>query len=173
MTEIRQSPTDHGVLKLIVRRPAVGTRELVTEARLDCAHGLEGDSWLQRGSRSTADGAANPEMQLTVMNVRVVTLLANDPQHRALAGDQLFIDLDISRENLPPGTRLRIGDAVIEITVVPHTGCAKFGHHFGAAAMKFVNSEEGQQLRLRGLNAKVVLSGTVRTGDPVKKFEGW
>lgn len=166
---IRQSPRDSGMLKLIVRRPQEETREILEEGRLDPAFGLVGDNWKARGSRRTPDGSANPEMQLNVMNARVIELLTQDKDHQALAGDQLFVDLDLSAENVPPGTRLAIGSAVIEVTAPPHNGCKKFSDRFGTDAVKFVNSPEGKQLHLRGINAKVVQAGIVRTGDAVKK----
>jgi hypothetical protein len=169
METIRQSPKDIGVLKLISRRPNTDEREVLTEAQLDAAHGLMGDNWKARGSRSTPDGSANPEMQLNVMNARVIELLAQDKERWALAGDQLFVDFDLSEANVPPGTRLAIGSAVIEVTAPPHLGCKKFSARYGPDAMKFVNSDEGKQLHLRGVNAKVVQPGIVRAGDSVKK----
>ena len=170
LDEIRRAPKDRGTLELIVRRPATGAREVVPEAQLDLRAGLIGDNWAARGSRSTPDGSADPEMQLNVMSARVVALLAQTRERWPLAGDQLFLDFDLRVENLAPGTRLAIGDAVIEVTAVPHTGCAKFTERYGLAAMKFVNSPLGRELRMRGLNAKVVQPGTVRAGDPVRKL---
>jgi len=167
---IRQSPKDLGVLKLISRRPNTDEREVLTEAQLDPAHGLVGDNWKARGSRSTPDGSANPEMQLNVMNARVIELLALDRGRWALAGDQLFVDFDLSETNVPPGTRLAIGSAVIEVTAPPHLGCKKFSARYGEDAMRFVNSPEGKQLHLRGVNAKVVQPAVIRTGDSVKKL---
>ncbi|MGG5258979.1 hypothetical protein [Phycicoccus avicenniae] len=166
------SPRDVGSLELLVRRTAPGEREVLVEGVLDLDDGLVGDGWRARGSSRTADGSAHPDMQLNIMNARLVEFLAGDPDRRALAGDQLFLDLDLSHENLPVGTRLVIGDpaargAVVEVTEVPHTGCAKFVERFGAEAMRFVNGEVGRPLRLRGLNARVVVAGTVRPGDPV------
>jgi hypothetical protein len=167
---IRQAPKDQGVLEMIVRRPEIDLREVLEEGALDMAEGLVGDSWKSRGSTRTADGSAHPDMQLNVMNARVIALLAQDRQRWRLAGDQLFIDLDISAENLPPGTRLALGSAVIEVTDQPHTGCAKFMERFGKEALKFVNSPEGRVLRLRGMNAKVVQTGAIRVGDVVNKL---
>jgi hypothetical protein len=171
LDHIRQSPKDMGTLKLISRRPNTDEREVLAEGQLDPAHGLVGDNWKARGSRSTPDGAANPEMQLNVMNARVIELLAQTQERWALAGDQLYVDFDLSEANIPPGTRLAIGDAVIEITAPPHLGCKKFSARFGPDAMKFVNSPEGRQLHLRGVNAKVVQEGTLRTGDKVQKLQ--
>jgi hypothetical protein len=168
LDEIRQSPTDVGTVELLVRRPAVDAREVLQEAELDPAHGVVGDTWARRRSRRTPDGSAHPDMQLNVMNARVVALLAGDPDRRALAGDQLYLDLDLSEANLPPGTRLLLGTAEIEVTEQPHTGCAKFSNRFGADALRFVNSPIGRELRLRGLNARVVTAGTVRQGDTVR-----
>lgn len=170
LSVIRQAPKDVGVLKLISRRPNTDEREVVAEAQLDPAHGLVGDNWRARGSRSTPDGSANPEMQLNLMNARVIELLAQDKERWALAGDQLFVDFDLSETNVPPGTRLAIGSAVIEITAPPHLGCQKFSARFGPDAVKFVNSPEGKALHLRGVNAKVVQAGLVRTGDKVVRL---
>jgi hypothetical protein len=167
---IRQAPKDAGVLEQIVRRPEIDVREVLEEGALDLAMGLVGDSWKARGSTRTEDGSAHPDMQLNVMNARVIALLAQDRERWQLAGDQLFIDLDLSVENLPPGTRLALGSAVIEVTDQPHTGCAKFMSRFGKDALKFVNSTEGRALRLRGLNARVVQTGVIRVGDRIRKL---
>jgi len=169
LEEIRQSPRDAGELKLIVRRPEQGVREELEAGDLDLVAGLVGDTWQRRQSNRTADGSPHPDMQLNVMNARVVALVARDPSRWALAGDQLFVDLDLSGANLPPGTRLTLGSAVIEVTPQPHTGCAKFISRFGLDAQKFVNSDRGRELNLRGINAKVVTPGTIRRGDVVRK----
>lgn len=167
LPEIRQSPRDAGVLRLIVRRPHVDAREVLEEAQLDVVEGLVGDTWnSRRHSRSTP----HPDMQINVMNARTIALIAQSPDRWALAGDQLFIDLDLSADNMPPGTRLALGSAVIEVTAPPHTGCRKFASRFGIDAVKFVNSTVGKQLRLRGLNAKVVQAGMIRTGELVQKI---
>jgi hypothetical protein len=170
LDNILASPKDNGALELIVRRPEVDERESLAEGRLDTEQGLVGDNWLRRGSRHTADGAADPEMQLNIMNARVVALVADDPGRRDLAGDQLYLDMDLSDDNLPPGTRLAIGDAVIEVTEPPHTGCRKFADRFGKDAVVFVNSGRGKQLNFRGINAKVVRSGDIRVGDVARKL---
>jgi hypothetical protein len=170
LPDVRLSPRDGGALRLIVRRPAVNRREVVDEAQLDTELGLLGDNWKQRGSRATADGSAHPDMQLNIMNARAAALVAPDPGRWALAGDQLFLDLDLSGENLPVGTRLALGAAVIEITAPPHTGCRKFVARFGADAMAFVNSPQGRALNLRGINAKVIRGGTIRVGDVARKL---
>jgi hypothetical protein len=167
---IRQSPKNEGVLELIVRRPRVGEREVLQEGRLDVADGLVGDTWSTRGSSRSKDGLAHPDMQLNIMNSRVIALVAQERERWHLAGDQLFVDLDLSGENLPPGTRLALGSAVIEVTPQPHTGCQKFVSRFGVDAMKFVNSPLGRQLNLRGINAKVVLPGVIRVRDAAKKL---
>jgi hypothetical protein len=167
---IRQAPQDGGVLQLIVRRPRIGEREILAEAELDLADGLVGDSWKTRGSKMTADGSSHPEMQLNIMGARAVALVAADRERWPLAGDQLFLDLDLSTKNLPPGTRLALGAAVIEVTAIPHLGCKKFVSRFGVEAMKFVNSPIGRELNLRGINAKVVKPGTIRVGDAARKL---
>jgi len=170
LDDIRRSPKDIGVLKLISRRPETNEREVLTQAQLDPEHGLVGDNWRARGSRSAPDGKANPDMQLNVMNARVIALIAQDESRWALAGDQLFVDFDLSESNVPPGTKLSIGSAEIEVTAPPHLGCKKFSARFGPDAMKFVNTPQGKELHLRGVCAKVVKPGLVRTEDKVVKL---
>jgi hypothetical protein len=167
---IRRAPKDGGTLDLIVRRPSVGEREVLEEGVLDPAVGLVGDNWKARGSRATPDGSGHPEMQLNIMNVRSTALVAQGRDRWPLAGDQLYVDFDLSGANLPPGTRLRLGGAVIEVTPIPHTGCSKFVARFGAEAMKFVNSPVGRELNLRGICAKVVEPGAIRVGDRITKI---
>jgi hypothetical protein len=169
LDEVRASPSDGGTVELIVRRPAVDAREILAEATLDVDEGLVGDTWKVRGSASTEDGSAHPEKQLNVMNARAAALVAVDPDRRQLAGDQLYVDLDLSTANLPPGSRLALGSAVIEITARPHRGCAKFAARFGRDALKLVNSPVGVELNLRGVNARVVVGGAVSPGDSIKK----
>lgn len=166
---IRQSPKNDGVVELIVRRPAAGEREVLREGELDVTVGLVGDNWLTRGNPRTEDGKSLPEMQINIMNARAVALVAGDEARWSLAGDQLFVDLDLSETNLPPGTRLAVGEALLEVTPIPHTGCQKFVARFGVDAMKFVNSPVGRTLNLRGINAKVVRNGRIRVGDVVSK----
>lgn len=170
LDEIRQAPKDEGVLQLIVRRPQIEEREVLDEGELDPLEGLVGDSWKLRSSSRTPDGSPHPEMQVNIMNARVTALVAQDKERWQLAGDQLYIDLDLSDENLPPGTQLAIGSAVLEVTPPPHLGCKKFVSRFGLDAMKFVNSTVGRELHLRGINAKVIRGGKIRVGEVVKKL---
>jgi len=163
LDEIRGSPSDVGSLDLIVRRPEVEAREILEEGLLDAAEGLVGDCW------RTRSGSPNAKAQLTLANVRAVALVARDPDRRALAGDQLYIDFDLSAANTPPGTRLAIGTAVVEITDLPHTGCRKYLDRFGKDALRWVSSDVGRALNLRGVNATVIVGGTVRRGDTVRK----
>jgi hypothetical protein len=165
LDQIRQAPTDEGLLEMIVRRPAVGEREVIQEGQLDPAEGLVGDSWSVRG----AGRPLNVDVQLTLMNARVAALVARDKSRWPLAGDQLYVDLDLSEDNLPPSSLLAIGSAVIQVSIQPHTGCAKFVERFGMAAMQFVNGADGRVLHLRGINARVVQPGTIHIGDRVRK----
>jgi hypothetical protein len=170
LDEIRGAPKEEGPLKLIVRRPRIEEREVLQEAELDLVEGLVGDNWRTRGSSRTPDRSSHPDMQLNIMNARVIALMARHPDRWQLAGDQLFIDLDLSAANLPPGTCLALGSAVIQVTDQPHTGCKKFVERFGADALKFVSSPLGRQLHLRGINARVVQPGVIRTGDLARKL---
>ena len=170
LDEIRRSPQDQGVLELIVRRPETGHREILEEGELDLAEGLVGDNWRVRGSSRTVDGSSHPDMQLNLMNARAIALFAQHKERWSLAGDQLFVDLDLSYDNLPPGTRLSLGSAVIEVTSQPHTGCKKFVERFGVDALKFVNSPLGKQFNVRGINARVVQAGTISVGCQVNKL---
>jgi MOSC domain-containing protein YiiM len=166
---IRQSPRDQGILMLIVRRPHVDEREVISEGELNPEEGLVGDRWKAHGARHTKDEAVYINTQITIMNSRAIALLAQDQERWPLAGDQLYIDLDLSTDNLPPGTRLALGTAVIEVSAVPHTGCKKFSSRFGVEAMKFVNSPEGKRLHLRGINARVVQAGAIHVGEIARK----
>jgi hypothetical protein len=165
-----EAPKDRGVVEMIVRRPAIGAREVVEEAELSPDEGLVGDSWLRRKHARNADGSLNVDTQLNVIGARALALVAGDRSRWPMAGDQLVIDLDLSLANLPPGTRLAIGTAVIEVSEEPHTGCGKFVERFGLAAQKLVNSPVGRRLNLRGINARVVQPGTVRVGDVAAKI---
>jgi hypothetical protein len=171
LDHLRGAPKDEGVVKLIVRRPQVDEREVIDEAELDPVGGLIGDSWIRRGSRRTLDGSPHPDMQINIMNARVTSLVAQELERWPLAGDQLYIDMDLSKENLPAGSRIAIGSAVLEVSPLPHTGCHKFVARFGLEAMQFVNSTVGKELCLRGINAKVVQGGVVKLGNKAKKLE--
>ena len=168
LPHIERSPKDHGELRLIVRRPRLGAREALGEAQLDAAVGLVGDTWSMRGTPRDKQ-RSHRQTPLKVMNARAVALIAHSDDRWQLAGDQLYLDLDLSEDNLPVGTQLALGSAVIEVTAEPHTGCRKFAGRFGVDATRFVNSKEGRRLRLRGISAKVVQSGTIRVGDPASK----
>jgi len=169
LSEVQRSPKDVGRLELIVRRPAVDEGEILDAGTLDPEVGLVGDTWRIRGSRLTADGTAHPDTQLNVMNARAAALVAGPKTRWSLAGDQLYVDFDLSGDNAPAGTRLAIGSAMIEITSEPHRGCAKFAARFGREALRFVNSPIGEALNLRGVNARVVQPGIIRNGDTVSK----
>ena len=168
LDHLRAAPKGEGVVELIVRRPTVDERETVDEAELDLEDGLVGDSWRARGR--SGGRPANEKAQITVTNARSAALVAGDRERWPLAGDQLFVDFDLSGEHIPPGTQLAVGTAVIEVTDDPHTGCKKFSARFGLQALKFVNSPEGRALNLRGINTRVVQPGTVRVGDAIRRL---
>lgn len=170
MENIRQAPKNYGVLRMIVRRPQEDNREALQEAELSLEDGLVGDNWKVRGSRRMPDGSASLDAQITIMNARSISLVAQTENRWSLAGDQLYIDLDLSDGNLPPGTQLAIGSAILEVSPVPHNGCNKFSARFGVDAMKFVNTPEGKQLHLRGINTRIIQPGTIHIGDIVRKL---
>ena len=165
--EVRAAPREEGTIELIVRRPEVEEREVVEEAQLDLDLGLVGDNWSTRGRSGRRP--ANTKAQLTIKSARAAALIAGDRERWSLAGDQLYVDFDLSADNIPPGTRLEVGEAVIEVTDEPHTGCKKYSSRFGLDALMFVNSPDGRALNLRGINTRVVKPGTIRVGDPVRK----
>ena len=167
--ELDPSPVDGGEVAMIVRRPATLEREVLEVGEFDLQEGLKGDNWRARGSRHTPDGSAIPDAQVALMNVRLLDLLAGTRERWALAGDQLLVDLDLSSENLPPGTQLAIGSAILEVTAQPHNGCAKFLERFGRDALAFISSPARKQLRLRGIYAKVIQTGSIRSGDLIQK----
>jgi MOSC domain-containing protein YiiM len=165
LDELRASPAGAGMLRLIVRRPDEDEREVLAEARLDETEGMVGDRW---DAADFGDGPERFETQLTLMNARAAALIAGEPEHWPAAGDQLYVELSLATDDLPPGSRLEVGSALIEITAVPHTGCGKFVRRFGVDAMKFVNSPVGRELNLRGVNARVVRGGVVAQGDAIR-----
>jgi len=170
LDKIRISPKDQSVLDLIVSRPEEDARETMELADLHVEVGLVGDTWRDRPSIRSGDGKAHPDMQITMMNSRVAALVAQSKDRWPLAGDQLFVDLDLSKVNVPPGTRISVGAAILEVTNQPHTGCEKFAARFGIDALKLISSPIGRELQLRGINLKVVHGGEIRPGDAVKKL---
>jgi hypothetical protein len=162
---------DVGTVELIVRRPAVDRREVVVEAVIDEVEGLVGDTWRSRGSRSTLDRSADPQAQITVMSARAAARFAGAKDRWPLAGDQFYVDLDIGEDNLPAGSLIAIGEAVLQVSAKPHTGCAKFSNRFGREALQEVSSPAGRAQRLRGMNTSVVSGGVVRVGDDVRVLE--
>lgn len=168
LADIEAAPRDAGTVELLCRRPAPGEREVLREATFDPVEGLVGDSWRSRGSRHTPDGSAHPEMQVTMMAARTIAAIAGDRGRWPLAGDQIVADLDLAADSLPAGARLAVGEAELVVSEVPHTGCGKFVERYGVDAMRFLNSEAGRRLRLRGVNLRVARGGVVRTGDAVR-----
>ncbi|HEX4862503.1 MAG TPA: MOSC domain-containing protein [Acidimicrobiales bacterium] len=170
LDHIRRSPTDDGTLDLIVCRPGIDERVVLEQGTLDLDLGLVGDDWSVRPTTSTPDGSPNPDGQLALINSRAIALIAGDPGRWSLAGDQLYVDLDLSEEKLPAGTRLQMGDAVVQITPKPHRGCEKFAARFGREALRFVNIGPGKELNLRGRHARVVTPGTISAGDLIRRL---
>ena len=171
LNHILKAPKENGIVQLIVCRPKIEIRETLKIAKLDKEVGLVGDNWNDRGSSSMPDNSSDMEAQLTIMNSRVISLMTPSIDQWQLAGDQLYIDMDLSRNNLIPGRQIKIGSAVVEVSKKPHTGCKKFSNRFGIDALKFVSTTLGQELALRGINTRIVQSGIVQTGDVVKKHD--
>lgn len=169
LADILAAPRDDGLLESIVIRPAPGQRVVVEEGLLDVDDGLVGDDWRARGSRTTPDGSADPLRQVTVINTRVLAAIEPDPARWPLAGDQLMVDFDLSVEALPPGTRLTIGDALVEVTEPPHTGCSQFSGRFGIDALAWVSTPTGKAARMRGMHVRVLRGGTIRSGDAIRR----
>ena len=159
--EAAASPADDGTVEMIVRRPQPEKREEMPSARFSADSGLNGDDWLRRSGKADA--------QITLMNSRVIQLLAGDKGRWAESGDQLFVDLDLSEDNLPPGTQLQIGSVLMEVTPLPHTGCNKFARRFGVPARKWVMSDEGKRARRRGMYTRVLQDGEIAVGDRIHK----
>jgi hypothetical protein len=170
MNEILLSPQERGTLRAIVIRPETDARVSLQQCELSPEGGMHGDNWAKGCWMSLPDGQPDPDVQVTLMNARTIALIAQDEARWRLAGDNLFVDLDLSGENLPPGTRLSIGSALLEITAVPHKGCRKFAAHYGVDATHFVNSRDGLRLHLRGIYARIVERGVVAVGDTIAKL---
>ena len=167
LLHVKDAPLDKGLVAMLVIRPDIDHREVLSEVIADSDAGIVGDNWRRRGNARTPDGLANPGDQVTLMNLRAALLMAGSQERIPLAGDQIYVDLDIGVENLPPGTRLVLGEATLEITDVPHTGCEKFTARFGVAALRLTATPEGRALRLRGVNTRIISTGVIRVGDVI------
>jgi hypothetical protein len=170
LPEITGSPADRGLLQAIVIRPASDERVSLRRCELSSDLGVHGDNWAHGCWMSLPDGRPHPDVQVAIMNARAIALIAQAEHRWPLAGDNLVADLDLSSENLPIGQQLVVGTAVLQITEVPHNGCRKFAERFGADAVKFVNSEAGKRLHLRGIYARIVQRGFVSVGDRIQKI---
>jgi hypothetical protein len=170
MPWVLDSPRDNGIVRLIVVRPQTDQRDVIEQAHFSPAAGVAGDNWQHDCWKRLADGRSDPDVQVAIMNARMIEVLAGDQTHWPLAGDQLFVDFDLGTANLSPGDQLKVGDAILEITAEPHRGCRKFKQRFGEQALNYVNSAEGDRHRLRGVYAKIIEVGKVETGDAIKKY---
>ena len=170
LAHIQQAPRDEGRLDAIVIRPQANERMQLAHCELSLEGGTHGDNWALGCWKSLPDGSPHPDVQIAITNTRAIDLIARDPSRWALAGDNLYVDFDLSEENLPAGQQIAIGEVVLEITEIPHNGCKKFSDRFGSDALKFVNSPVGKQLHLRGIYGRVVKTGIVRVGDTIRKI---
>lgn len=171
LDELGPSPQDNGTVEMIVCRPDEGQRKVLEAAELDTTEGLVGDNWRKRGSRHSEDGSALIEAQIAIMNSRNIQAIEPEHDRWPLAGDQIFVDIDLSAENMPAGQRIAIGSAILEVTELPHNGCGKFAERFGSGASRFVNSKEGRENRRRGVNTRVIRGGTIRQRDTITKVD--
>jgi len=171
LENIQQSPANEGVVEMIVSRPGIGERNVLEQAELSVELGLVGDNWLSRWNEQKRNKDRHFDMQINLMNARTIDVITNGNRELwPLAGDQFFVDIDLSEDNLPAGAKLQIGTAVIEVTAEPHLGCKKFMERFGKDAVVFVNSDLGKSIKLRGINAKVISPGVVTSGGAISKL---
>lgn len=170
LPDILASPPDEGVLRGIVIRTGKGERRELESCQISLAGGVHGDRWAKGCWMKTEDGQPHPDVQICIMNARCIDLIAQERGNWAPAGDNLFVDMDLASTNLPAGSRLAIGSAMIEITAIPHDGCGPFARRYGRDARQFVNSPEGKQNRLRGVYARVLQDGEISIGDRVIKL---
>jgi hypothetical protein len=170
LPNVRLAPRDVGRVELIVQRPRVDERVVVAEGVLDAASGLIGDRWVHHRSSSRPDAPPDPAVQLTLMSTRVLAAIEPDQSRWPLAGDQLYVDFDLSTDHLPVGARVAVGEAEVEVSAQPHTGCSKFSARFGSDALRWINNPTGRSLRMRGVNCRIIRGGTVRVGDMIRKL---
>ena len=170
LESVKVSPKDQGAVEMIVIRPRNRERLVLTECEVSAALGVHGDMWADGCWKKLPDGSPHPDVQITLMNSRCIALLAGDKNRWSLAGDQFFVDLDLSMDNLPVGQQLSIGTAILQITDIAHTGCEQFIERYGKAAKAWVNSPLGKQMRLRGIYARVIQAGFIKTGDAIAKI---
>jgi MOSC domain-containing protein YiiM len=158
-------PRERGSVRLLCVRRAPSEHETPESVEVTVDEGLVGDRWSRR-----ADHDPDPDSQVTLMMANVAELVAAGVQPLHEAGDNILVDYDISAENLPVGSRLRIGGVVLEVSAAPHTGCSKFAGRFGTDALRWTNSPRWPERRLRGMNCRVISGGTVRLGDAVERI---
>jgi hypothetical protein len=171
LDSIKQSPQDDGILKAIVIRPVSNERVGMESSVVTPDGGVHGDRWAKQAWLNLPEEELEPKAQITVMNSRAAEVIARNRARWPLAGDNLYVDLDLSEDNLQAGQQLSIGSAVFEITPQPHNGCGKFEQRFGAEALKWVNSEEGKHHHLRGIYIKVVKAGVINVDDTITKAD--
>ncbi len=166
------APKDNGTLDLIVMRPDHDLRVLPQSFEVRGDDGLPGDHWKRGTGYALEDGTGDPDAQICMMMSGCIRAIAGDKANWPPAGDNFFIDMDLTPANMPPGTRFAIGSAEFVVTGIPHNGCQSFIDRYGRDACLFVNTGEGKAHRLRGIYARVTRDGTVSVGDTVRKLNG-
>ncbi len=164
LAALPRAPRDRGEIAALFARPGSNERTPIEKANLTAAGGMPGDRW-SRPREGKPD--PRPDKMLATMQAGVARMIANG-QPLGLFGDNLYLDLDLSAANLPAGTRLRAGGAVLEVTPEPHNGCLKFKARVGADALRLVSRKEDRHRNLRGIYLKVIEDGLVAAGDPVE-----
>ena len=168
--DILAAPKLAGAVEMIVVRPAAGLRETPGRVGVSLEGGVAGDHWAKGCWRTTDAGEPHPDVQICMMSARTIRAIAGEPEHWPAAGDNLFLDMDLSPANMPPGTRFAIGTAGFVVTAEPHDGCQSFIDRYGRDACLFVNTGRGRALRLRGIYARVTRDGEIAVGDRVLKL---
>ncbi len=168
---IAASPSKQGTVELIISRPETGKRVVHTIGNFSKTGGLEGDNWANDCWKTLPDGKSDPIVQIAITNTRLLAAICPDKSRWPLAGDQIYTELNLSKTNLPVGTRLSAGTVILEITQEPHLGCSQYAEHFGKDSLKFTLTPRGRELNLRGIYAKVIKSGSINTGDRISKID--
>ena len=169
----QSSPRDNGVVKLLVIRPETHVRTLPNAVVVSVEQGVVGDKWEAECTIKLENGKSNPDLQIAIINTKVIKEIAQsdfDMDRLALAGDNIYADLNLCEENMPVGQQIQIGNTLLEVTPFPHFGCKKFSERYSVEDLKVVNSTAGKPQHLRGIYVKVIKNGSISIGESIKKI---